>query len=314
MSDTGFRVRSEPVARSNTGCLTPGVRYTGCLTGRQNTASSNSAPTPPATSESSSPVVPVRSSLISSASSSDQLAGADGAERDAAQQQRHHVLVALALSEDEEPVLEVIGDPRHRHHADDARPAERRQQPEHEQRPCTDLGEARQPRLQHRHPHPHRPEPARRAGDLAAAEHVLGCRGRASRRRRRARATAGRGRSRPHHSSRRDPRAGHSLQAGVGDLGPRRATATTSTVVDDAKARSIDARRSSSRCAHTVDVGREPGVVTPTTRRRAPTSQNRTHSRSFWIPSWTASVRGAERAVRCDRGVCRARCAAAAHR
>src|SRR5438045_3922966 len=56
------------------------------------------------------------------------LATAERGECKRGDEEREHVLVALALAEDEEPVLEVVGDERDAHRAHDAGGGERREQ------------------------------------------------------------------------------------------------------------------------------------------------------------------------------------------
>ena len=102
------------------------------FSGRQKTASRRSAPPPPAIAAIARPVQPVQSRSM--ASSIDHSPAPIAPIARPTHAEREHVLVALARPEDEEAVLQVVGDERDEHHADDARGRERREEPEDQHR------------------------------------------------------------------------------------------------------------------------------------------------------------------------------------
>src|SRR5688572_649550 len=85
----------------------------------------------------------------------------------------HDVLVALARPEDEEPVLQVVGDPGDQHGADDAGAGQRREEADEQQRAGSDLGETGQPGVQDAGLHSEALEPSACSGDLPTAEDVV---------------------------------------------------------------------------------------------------------------------------------------------
>ena len=100
----------------------------------------------------------------------------DPSRADSRQRQAHdaeHQDVFIAFLEHEETVRPVRQQPGDEHHRDHRRAGQRRQQPQDQQRPCADLSDHAQPRLQHRLPQAQSSEPAGGPVDFAAAAPVV---------------------------------------------------------------------------------------------------------------------------------------------
>ncbi len=101
------------------------------------------------------------------------LAGTDGGQQEPGDGEHHHVLPPFAGAEDEEPVLQVVGDPGHQHDADHPGAPERGQEPQDQQATGADLGDAGRPGVEPTRLHPQALEPPAGAGDLPASEDVV---------------------------------------------------------------------------------------------------------------------------------------------